>query len=54
MTLHPIPSEFSYTVYEENFVFFLSMFLLGWNLKALHVSLRMSTGTKYFWKKVDN
>ncbi len=22
MTLHPIPSEFFYTVYEENFVFF--------------------------------
>jgi hypothetical protein len=22
MTLHPIPSEFPYTVYEENFLFF--------------------------------
>jgi hypothetical protein len=25
MTLHPIPSEFPYTVYEESFVLFLSV-----------------------------
>jgi hypothetical protein len=37
MTLHLIPSEFPYTVYEENFVFFFISIIMCYVLSELRV-----------------